>query len=93
MNQQGNEHRAIYMKICLAPALNVFALERCMIIYLHIYKITTMCDVAHLSVPDHYHPDKDNVDVGSQRLIVVDFINLKGNEHYLSLICGMKETQ
>ena len=45
-----------------------------------------MCDMAHLSVPDHYHADKDNVDVGSQRLVVVDFINLKGNEHYLSLI-------
>lgn len=34
----------------------------------------------HLSVPDHYHADKDNVDVGSQRFIMVDFINLKENE-------------
>lgn len=42
-------------------------------------KWTTTCDKAHLSVADHYHAHEDNVDVGSQRLVVVDFINLSGN--------------
>ncbi len=49
------------------------------IIYVHIWKIT-FCDIAHLSVPDHNHADEDNVDVGSQRFVVVDFIHLKGNQ-------------
>lgn len=49
---------------------------------------------AHLSVPDHYHADKDNVDVGTQRFIMVDFINLKGNEkHNVSWIWTMKKKQ
>lgn len=45
-----------------------------------------MYDNAHLSVPDHYHADKDYVDVSSQRLVVVNFINLKGSEKHLSLV-------
>ena len=31
----------------------------------------------YLSVPDHDHADQDNVDVGSQWLVVVDFIHLR----------------
>ena len=31
----------------------------------------------YLSVPDHDHADQDNVDVGPQGLIVVDFIYLR----------------
>ena len=31
----------------------------------------------YLSVPDHDHADKDNVDVGSQGVVVVDFIYLR----------------
>lgn len=31
----------------------------------------------HLSVADHYHSDQDNVDVGSQGFIVINFIHLK----------------
>ena len=30
----------------------------------------------YLSVPDHDHAHKDNVDVGSQGVVVVDFIHL-----------------
>lgn len=55
----------------------------------------TTCDTAYLSVPDHYHANKDNVDVSSQRLIVVDFINLKWNQQHQSLIrvnaCGASD--
>lgn len=45
-----------------------------------------MYDNAHLSVPNHYHADKDYVDVSSQRFVVVNFVNLKGSENDLSLV-------
>lgn len=44
--------------------------------------INSINSKAHLSVTNHDHADEDDVDVGSQGFIVVDFINLRGNEEH-----------
>lgn len=40
------------------------------------YKMKPLSLHPHLSVPDHYHADKDNVDVCSQRFVMIDFVDL-----------------